>query len=315
MSFVDYLGSIERDPLARFAIFSDNKTIVSVSAFLGLPLLPFHLHEILLAFLFYALIYYSFGPIAKRKSKWYGKLTKDLKSACATHAVSEANAITLLILNFPLFFSKSINTLTSSTPYGLFVDSFCVGYFLFDFYITSIHIKSIGAVFMFHAVTALFVYIQGYRPFLLNYCPQFSYFEVSTLFVNVYWFGIHIPGLLTDKQQTINGTLLIVAFLFCRIIPGPINGYKLFKEALFTELDNVPYWIVLGVFACYTLLTSLNFLWFYKMIQAAFKVLAGGGSVTDANTNVYPELAEEEPVDMAAEKASMSKRHVAKKRV
>lgn len=293
-NFLAYIGSIERDPLAGLAVFEHNATVIEWSERFGLPLLPRHLHEIFIAFLVYALVYYLFGPIARRRSTWYAKLSPELQSGCAMHAMSEVNAMTLLVLNFPMLFTRLLPTLTSYTEYTLLVDSFCNGYFLFDLYITIVHLRAVGAAFLFHALTALFVFMQGYRPFLMKYCAPFAYFEVSTLFVNVYWFGVHVPGLLSDAQQTLNGALLIVAFFCCRIVPGPINGYRLFREALFTDIENVPYWVVVGVFGCYTLLTSLNFWWFALMIKAAVGKL-GGGSMA----NVY-EMSEE-PVDLAAE--------------
>lgn len=298
MTWLDWFA---KDPLANYAIFEHSPAVHRLGAQLGLPYFHLHLHEILLGFVFYTSIYYLTGPVLRLTTQWYGKLNASKRSGVATHVVSEVNAILILALAFPMFFlpelampnqriaelaklgpvsaeeavQVSIDSIVAYQPYGAFVVALISGYFLFDVYVTMWWLKDNGLGFALHAVAALFTFLQGSRPYMLNFGAPFLWYEASTPFVNLNWLSSNVPGLISKKVETINGAILILVFAVCRIYFGTINGYQLFIYALQYPLPNVPSTIVYFSFVGYVVLHLLNFYWFGLMLSVAFNVLFG----------------------------------------
>lgn len=270
---LSWLGSIEADPLAAYAVFENSETVHKLAWLSGLPYLPKHLHEILFFAFFYFVAYALTGPVLSSTTCWYKPLSRDIKVGLGVHVASELNALLGMFLSFPLFFSSKLDSLVSYTPYAGFVAACLSGYFLFDTIMCIKDIEINGWGFAGHGIAALFTFVQGSRPFMHNYSAPFIWFEASTSFVNVHWLASKVPGLISKQTETINGALLIIVFALCRIIPGPINGFQLFRAALTTSLPGVPFWIVLTVLSCYSLLSLLNFWWFGKMLSVAYTVL------------------------------------------
>lgn len=105
------------------------------------------------------------------------------------------------------------------------------------------------------------------------YGINFVLYELSTPFLNFHWFMDKL-GLTGSTVQLVNGIALIASFGGCRLIWGPYQNYRMFKdiwEAYNTPGANalpVPPWLAATyVLACSTL-TCLNAFWFSKMIQA-----------------------------------------------
>lgn len=273
MHFCTYLASIEADPFADVWSLKDFPIVHTLGYWLGLPLLPAHAHEILFFAAVFSTIYVFAGILSPFITPRYAKLDAGTRAGFSNHVVSEVNAIALLVLSFPLFFSRGLTTLTSYTPYAGLVDSVCIGYFLWDVFVSVRHVKSIGWGFVLHALAALFTFAQGMRPFMYNYAAAFIWFEASTPFVNVHWYAMNVPGFVSNRLQFYNGAALIIVFFLCRIIPGPINGYFLFREALFSRPKELPIWLVVVELTCYLSLVSLNFYWFGLMLKVAFETL------------------------------------------
>jgi len=278
-----------KDPFERWAVFSEEPVAHWVALLTGCPGLPYHLHEMLAAAVLYIALYLAVGPVLRGWAP-YARLAAPVRAAFAAHVVSEANALLLLALSYPLFGDENLQTLVSWTPYSTFVCSCMAGYFIFDLYYTALWHKHNGWGFAIHAGTSLFVFLQAVRPFMHSYAAPYIWFEASTPFVNINWLATNVPGVVSKKWQTINGVLLIIVFTACRVVPGPINGYYLFREALFHPLENVPYWVVLVVFVCYISLTALNTFWFGKMLVVAFGVITGKSSLpSSAASTAKPE--------------------------
>lgn len=270
---LSWLGSIEADPLAPYAVFKDSEIIHKLAWLIGLPYLPQHLHEILFFALVHFVAYGLTGPVLSSTTRWYRPLSRDQKVGLGVHVSSELNALLGMFFSFPLFFCPKLDSLVSYTPYAGFVAACMSGYFLFDTIMCIRDIKINGWGFAGHGIAAFFTFVQGSRPFMHNYSAPFIWFEASTTFVNIHWLASNIPGLISKQTETISGALLIIVFALCRIIPGPINGLQLFKVALTTDLPGVPFWVVLVILSCYSLLSLLNFWWFGKMLSVAYTVL------------------------------------------
>lgn len=239
---------------------------------LGLTKLPDHLHEVILFAVFYELLFCVSSLVSPHLVPEYRNLSPRTKYNFDMHVASHVNAILLCALSFPMLGGDpNLTTLTSYTPWAGLLCAAAVGYFIWDTWVSSKHSSLFGMGFVLHAVAALITFLQAFYPFMLNYAAPFVWFEASTPFVNIHWFATHVKGLVSERLYKINGLGLLTVFFLCRILSGPIYGFKMFREAFTTELPGVPTWAVIVVLTCYLSLVFLNFFWFSKMIRIALK--------------------------------------------
>lgn len=268
------LGEIYEDPLANWHSLATNQLVQQVASLSGLTGLPAHIHEIILFTGIYFAVHilsHVLGPVIVPQ---YRKLSPAKQHGFDAHVVSHVNAILLCAISFPLFFSPHLTTSTSYTPYAGFVVSAAAGYFVWDLVITVVYYKYNGFGFLAHAVTALYVFLQSLRPFMLNSAAVFLWFEASTPFVNINWFGTHVPGLVGPAVRNLNSLALLVVFFLCRIVSGPWNGYRYFSEVIANPPPSVPTVVVFGVMSSYAVMIALNYFWFYKMLMILFKMIS-----------------------------------------
>lgn len=265
-SGLKWLGSIYNDPLAGVFDLSSNWIVQKVASVSGLTCLPAHAHEILLFAGFYFVVHILSAVAAPLFVPQYRSLKPANKHGFDAHVVSHVNAILLCVISFPMFFSDNLRTHTSYTPYSGFVVSAAVGYFLWDLVVTLVYYKYNGFGFFLHAIVALYVFLQALRPFMMDIAAPFIWFEASTPFVNINWFGSHVPNMISPATRQINGFLLLIVFFLCRIVAGPVNGYRFFSDTLVNRVPSVPYPIVLSMMFSFLIMISLNFYWFYKML-------------------------------------------------
>lgn len=267
------LGAIYDDPLANWHSLATNSVVQKLASVTGISCLPAHFHEIVISAVFYFAIHFATMVFAPLFVPQYRKLNGFKKHGFDAHVVSHVNSILLCALSFPLFFCPILDSAVAYTPYAGFVVAFATGYFVWDVCITLAYYKYNGFGFFLHAITALYVFLQALRPFLLNSAAVFLWFEASTPFVNVNWFGTHIPGLIGPTIRNLNSLALLVVFFLCRIVSGPINGYRYFGAVFRDPPASVPKIDFYGVLASYMVMIALNFFWFYKMLRILFKMI------------------------------------------
>lgn len=265
---------VTSSPLAFLPSLEEWGPVVRLSELTGLKALPPHASEIVFFAGFYTLIYLLTPAISTLFYDGYHKLNGKARHGFDTHVVSSVNALVMCGLSLPLYGDKSLDKLDSYTPYAGFVIASCVGYFLWDFIITLKYLKYNGLGFLFHALAALYVFCEGLRPFMLNVAAPFIWFEASTPFVNINWFGTYVPGLIGPKVRMVNGLLLLLVFFIFRIVSGPYHGYFFVRDIVFYLPPGIPYTTAVGVLSSYVVLVSLNFIWFQKMLKIAKKTLS-----------------------------------------
>ena len=107
------------------------------------------------------------------------------------------------------------------------------------------------------------------------YGINFVLYELSTPFLNFHWFMDKL-GFTGSTYQLVNGIALITSFGGSRLVWGPYQNYRMFKdiwEAYNTPGAGalpVPPWLAGTYVVACTTLTFLNAYWFSKMIQALF---------------------------------------------
>ncbi|OCL08058.1 DUF887-domain-containing protein [Glonium stellatum] len=276
---------------------------------LGLSTLPWHVHEIALAFLCYQFMFTILSPAV---SMWivpdsYRRLPRRSRTGWNVNVVSliQSTFITACasyVLKSDVGRSKMgwQERLWGYDGATGMVQSFAAGYFLWDLQVSINHLDVLGTSSLLHAIGALLVTSIGFRPFANYYGLNFILYELSTPFLNIHWFldKLNMTG---SRAQLLNGIILIITFGCCRLLWGTYqsvliyndiwtawNSPLLFKNerncATFIRTNSgeaglngecgmhfLPTWLVIVYLGSNTVLSVLNFYWFGRMIKAILK--------------------------------------------
>lgn len=245
-----------------------------------------HWHEIVASLIFYTSLQYIshiVSPIIFGDT--YKNFPRKTRINFDIHVVSMVQcilSIALLIptINHPFFQNRvedPYNSIFGYTPYGGFVASVTLGYFVWDTIVCLRYFNLFGPGFLVHGVSALYVFGLGLRPILLPWIPAFLSFELSTPFVNINWFANRVPsGIFPNWLVTINGLLLLVTFFCVRILWGFYAIYLLSQD-LFKVWHQLPLVLPVSVLSLNVVLNWLNVYWFTKMVAIARKKFLGKG--------------------------------------
>ncbi|EDN02193.1 conserved hypothetical protein [Histoplasma mississippiense (nom. inval.)] len=294
-----------------------------------------HIHEVIFFFAFYQLIQSVVSPLLSTAlfPKFYPHFNRRTKLNWDVHVVSLiqsclVNAAALWVM----FADKERQAMTSSERVrgysgtcGL-VQAMAVGYFIWDLIVSTRYIGVFGIGLWFHAVSALWVFSLGFRPFVNYYAPTFILYELSSPFLNFHWFfdKVNMTG---SKAQWYNGMMLLLVFFCCRLVWGTWQSFRVFID-IFTVYSgasggstrisvnatnaeaskfaddsmagSVPLWLVATYLSSNFTLNSLNFFWFWRMIETVMKRFRA--PAPDTKTKVETE----EPATAAKREASDS---------
>ncbi|KAI0478669.1 TLC domain-containing protein [Xylariaceae sp. FL0804] len=280
----------------------------------GLPTLPLHVHEVLLAAAFYSVVGRVLSPLLSRRlfPAQYGALSPSKRLNWDVHVVSLVQSTTINILALWVIFAdderRAMDWQERIWGYdgaAAMIQALAAGYFLFDLIVTASNVNVFGVGMLAHAVSALLVYSFGFRPFLNYYSCNFILWELSSPFLNIHWFfdKLNMTG---SRAQLYNGLVLIATFFSCRLVWGTIQSFFVFRDvwaglgarpatadtavptgdelstALFpaqyaqtmgfvSSSTRLPVWLGAIYLASNMTLNSLNFYWFFKMIDAVRK--------------------------------------------
>ncbi|KAL4919330.1 TLC domain-containing protein [Aspergillus aurantiobrunneus] len=204
----------------------------------NLPALADHFHEVVTVFIAYLFIHYFLSPWLSPKlfPRHYPNLNKRTKLNWDVHVVSLIqstfiNAVALWVL----FTDDERKSMTPGervlgyTGSCALISSLAVGYFIYDLIISTIYVKIFGIGMLFHAISALWVFSFGFRPFVNYYAPVFILYELSSPFLNIHWFldKVNMTG---SSLQWYNGMALLVVFFFCRLFWGTWQSVIVYKD-------------------------------------------------------------------------------------
>ncbi|KAF9869820.1 TLC domain-containing protein [Colletotrichum karsti] len=274
--------------------------------FLSLPSLPLHVHEVLAAAVLYSIIYYPVSPLISRLlvGRKYTDLPRKKRVNWDAHVVSffQSTLINVLAL-WTMYVDEERSQMDwqeriwgYTGPAGL-IQALATGYFLWDLVVTSCNMDVFGLGTLAHAVSALFVYSLGFRPFINYYGCVFILWELSTPFLNIHWFFDKL-GMTGSRAQLYNGLMLLFSFFSARLVYGTYQSYRVFSD-IFAAIDanpvlpvnpdtgavlvptgvmrfatptsTVPTWLALTYLISNITLNGLNFYWFVMMIRAVRK--------------------------------------------
>ncbi|PGH10906.1 hypothetical protein AJ80_07349 [Polytolypa hystricis UAMH7299] len=283
-----------------------------------------HVHEILLSFVFYQLLQSVVSPWLSTRlfPKFYPNFPARTKLNWDIHVVSlvQSSLINILALYVMFMDNERKNMTSGERVYGYLgssglIQGMATGYFIWDLIVSTVHIKIFGIGLWFHAISALWVFSLGFRPFVNYYGPTFILYELSSPFLNFHWFfdKVNMTG---GRAQWYNGMMLLAVFFSCRLVWGTWQSVRVFLDIFgaYTQSNGaasqlepfdinsmifkdtgscvdevcskataevsrfaqynaggIPFWLVLTYLGSNLILNSLNFYWFYKMIDTVLK--------------------------------------------
>lgn len=287
------------------------RAVKPLAAKLGLTTLPSHIHEIAFSFLLYEGLFTILSPLLSSilVSRIYTSFTRRGKLNWDAHTTSQVQAFLIntlalwIILADPLRQNQSApdawrERLWGYSAAGGLAQAFAAGYFLWDVVTSSMHMDVMGASSLAHAVAALGVTVLGFRPFANYYGINFVLYELSTPFLNVHWF-LDKLGMTGGTAQWVNGILLLLTFGGSRLVWGTYQSWLMYNDVWLAWHDRTPYelkckayravmestlglqvpkecrilptWLALVYVVGNTMLSVLNFWWYWKMIAALRK--------------------------------------------
>lgn len=252
-----------------------------------------HWHEIALSTVFYFFLQALLPRVGRAMfGKLYTGLNTKTRLNFDIHMVLMVQCILLILLIVPAWghphfqnrAADPYNSVFGYNPYGAFVASVTIGYFVWDLVVCLRYMSLFGVGFLVHAFAALFVFVCSLRPYCLLWVPAFLIFELSTPFVNINWFASRLPaGTFSDTLVTVNGLLLIVVFFTVRIVWG-FYAVALVAIDMWRVLDQDLVVYPVCVLLLNVALDVLNVYWFTKMLAIAKKKISGGKlAKTDAS--------------------------------
>lgn len=288
---------------------------------LGLSTLPNHIHELAFAYLLYEALFRIISPLLSSllAPKLYGSFTRRGKINWNAHTTSQVQAFLINTLALWIISTDPLRTKQSppdawrerlwgySGAAGL-AQACAAGYFLWDVTTSTLHMDVMGASSLAHAAAALAITLLGFRPFANYYGLNFVLYELSTPFLNVHWF-LDKLGMTGSAFQWVNGMLLLATFGGSRLVWGSWQSWRIYQDVWMAWTDRTPYelkckayravmerglglsvpvecrvlpwWLGALYVGGNTLLSVLNFYWYYKMILAVRKRFEPRGTEGD----------------------------------
>lgn len=160
--------------------------------------------------------------------------------------------------------------------------AFAIGYLMSDlrFCIRNIN-KDFGS--FCHHLSALYPYSLVILLGILSYYANFRLMaEISTPFVNIRWY-YDVTGRKDSPIYFYNGLILAATFFLFRIAVMPTYYYLVYSVVGTDAFYRLGIVLQLSWIIPCIVLDILNFLWFYKILRGARKVMKKRRSNTDLN--------------------------------
>ncbi|KAI1133494.1 TLC domain-containing protein [Nemania abortiva] len=296
-----------KDPFPIPPIPALSNAVQPWADYLDLPTLPLHIHEVLIIAVFYEAVRSLVSPVLSRRlfPAQYGALSRTKKLNWDVHVVSLVQSTTINALALWVMFVDDERyqmdwqeRLWGYSGGSAMIQALAAGYFVWDLFITAANVNIFGLGMLAHAVSALLVYSFGFRPFVNFYSPVFILWELSSPFLNIHWFFDKL-GMTGSRAQLYNGLVLIATFFSCRLVYGTYSSLLVYRDLwsgihqgpdvlaadkadalparyaesmkFVTSSSEVPLWLAAIYVGSNLTLNSLNFYWFFKMIEAVRK--------------------------------------------
>lgn len=269
-----------RDPFLELSWFPNSQSPYLV-----------HAHEIVISTVLYTILHLKIAPWVNRQlfGKRYSQLRdKGSKLDFDVHVVSMVQSLISIWMLLPIIgASTSADPNTYQDDRALMVTAISAGYFIWDIVVCTMNFKLYGLQFWGHAAAALYVMLITMRPFCQNWVGRYLLFEASTPFVNINWYIMQLtvrakkhgfePVNMPSWINTINAMLLFIVFFLVRVVFGTLNNIVLYYR-LWSYRATLPGFPTSMVVLLNLVLTSLNYVWFSRMVNILAKLIKSSGN-------------------------------------
>lgn len=159
------------------------KATIPLAEALSLPTLPYHVHEIIIAFAMYQLIHSYISPYLSARffPETYNSFNKRTRINWDVHVVSLVQSLLVNTTGLYLMFfdeeRRQMNWAGRIWGYdgasGM-LQGLAGGYFIWDLIITIRHVDIFGVGMLLHAISAVTVFSLGFVSFLHIHLPALS---------------------------------------------------------------------------------------------------------------------------------------------
>jgi len=147
------------------------------------------------------------------------------------------------------------------------------GYFLWDLSLCLFMFQEFGFPFLVHASLCLIAYIFGLVvPFMHYYGAFFLSYEISTVFLDIQLF-IENFGMRDSNFAVLNGMFFAGTFGIFRILFGTYYTALVPLDLLTKSKPSTPAYMIYFYISSCAVLTSLNYYWFFKIINRIMRTL------------------------------------------
>ena len=142
-----------------------------IAQFLNLTTLPLHVHEVILAATFYNIVFQIGAPYISTRlfPTFYHKFNARTKTNWDVRVVSLVQSSVINLLTLWVMWRDEERKgmdweqrIWGYTGAGGMIQGFAAGYFLWDFYVCTVHVKVFGWGMLAHAISALVVFSFGF---------------------------------------------------------------------------------------------------------------------------------------------------------
>ncbi|OXV05171.1 hypothetical protein Egran_07061 [Elaphomyces granulatus] len=150
------------------------------ATYFRLATLPEHVHEILFAFAFYMFIQFYLSPRLSTYffPQFYLNFPRRTQLNWDVHIVSfvQSTLITILAIWITIADQERWDMTSGGRVYGYtgacgLIQALATGYFLYDLVVSTLYFDMFGVGMFFHAISALWVYSQGFVSIYFLFLP------------------------------------------------------------------------------------------------------------------------------------------------
>lgn len=219
------------------------------------------------------------ASLAVLHPSWVGMMDRS-RNISTIHAIVVAGLVIACFREIqPLLFDESGAIWTYSSPSTRLPVSITVGYILFDTMLGFAVPGQLDFAMTVHHAVVLASYFSGIAQSLaLPYQALFLINEASSPFLNWHF---QFAGKRGGNIRTINGGLLWLAYLMCRIVANTYLTWSVVTTSSASVRAAFP--LTWGIqIAVLATLTVLNANWFFRITRGFIRALTGGKAVANA---------------------------------
>nr|XP_039273581.1 TLC domain-containing protein 4-A-like [Styela clava] len=254
-----------------------------------------HVKQVIASFIFFEWISGYLSPYVAQFLPAYNALSTEKKGEFHSRTCSTAHAVIVSVLCVYIVVADEEakkDMVEGDSWLARSCLAVAIGYLLMDlrYCIRNIN-KDLGS--FLHHISAIYPYSLVILLGVLSYYANFRLMaEISTPFVNIRWY-YDVTGRKNSQIYFYNGLFLAGTFFLFRIAVMPVYYYLVYAAVGTEAYDRLGLALQLSWIIPCIVLDVLNFLWFYKIMRGARKVMKKRKSKSGLNGHCLSTITEE----------------------